>query len=174
MLNSVGAASKVFEYLDRKPEVSTEGTLQPDSLKGHVQFQNLTFSYPTRPDQKVLKVRQSISVIFYHCPNPDELLHYSSWVVCISVAGKGTIYVCFLGFFSRTETGADDSFGGGFWWWKVYLCQSAGEILPGPGGRGPFGWTTTAELSAQISAQEGDIYLSVVLTLLAHLLWNSL
>ncbi|KAL2080178.1 hypothetical protein ACEWY4_023971 [Coilia grayii] len=55
MLNSVSAAGKVIEYLDRKPEVSTEGTLQPDVLKGHVQFQNLTFSYPTRPDQKVLK-----------------------------------------------------------------------------------------------------------------------
>ncbi|XP_041933171.1 antigen peptide transporter 2a [Alosa sapidissima] len=55
MLNSVGAAGKVFEYLDRKPEVSAEGTLQPDSLKGHVLFQNLTFSYPTRRDQKVLK-----------------------------------------------------------------------------------------------------------------------
>ncbi|KAG5264902.1 hypothetical protein AALO_G00259280 [Alosa alosa] len=55
MLNSVSAAGKVFEYLDRKPEVCTEGTLQPDSLKGHVLFQNLTFSYPTRRDQKVLK-----------------------------------------------------------------------------------------------------------------------
>ncbi|XP_062385723.1 antigen peptide transporter 2a [Sardina pilchardus] len=55
ILNSVSAAGKVFEYLDRKPEVSTEGTLQPDSLKGHIQYHNLTFSYPTRPDQKVLK-----------------------------------------------------------------------------------------------------------------------
>ncbi|XP_076145901.1 antigen peptide transporter 2-like [Alosa pseudoharengus] len=55
MLNSVGTVSTVFDYLDRKPEVSTEGILQPDSLKGHVQYHNLTFSYPTRPDQKVLK-----------------------------------------------------------------------------------------------------------------------
>lgn len=58
MLNCVGAAGKVFDYLDRKPEVSTEGTLQSDSLKGHVQFQNITFSYPTRHDQKALKVRK--------------------------------------------------------------------------------------------------------------------
>ncbi|XP_017312650.1 antigen peptide transporter 2 [Ictalurus punctatus] len=55
MLNSVGAAGKVFEYLDRKPEVSTDGTLEPEELKGHISFQNITFSYPTRPDRNVLK-----------------------------------------------------------------------------------------------------------------------
>ncbi|KPP56378.1 transporter 2 ATP binding cassette-like, partial [Scleropages formosus] len=55
MLNSVGAAGKVFEYLDRKPQVSSDGTLQPDTLKGHVEFYNLTFSYPTRPDRSVLQ-----------------------------------------------------------------------------------------------------------------------
>ncbi|MCJ8748012.1 hypothetical protein PDJAM_G00159940 [Pangasius djambal] len=55
MLNSVGAAGKVFEYLDRKPEVSTDGTLEPEELKGHVSFQNISFSYPTRPDRNVLE-----------------------------------------------------------------------------------------------------------------------
>ncbi|XP_042601967.1 antigen peptide transporter 2-like isoform X2 [Cyprinus carpio] len=55
MLNSVGAAGKVFEYMDRKPEVSINGNLQPSDLKGHVSFQNLTFSYPRRPDHNVLK-----------------------------------------------------------------------------------------------------------------------
>ncbi|KAK2887672.1 hypothetical protein Q8A67_015900 [Cirrhinus molitorella] len=55
MLNSVGAAGKVFEYLDRKPEVSIDGNLQPSDLKGHVNFQNLTFSYPRRPEHNVLK-----------------------------------------------------------------------------------------------------------------------
>ncbi len=57
MLNSVGAAGKVFEYLDRKSEVSIDGNLQPSDLKGHVSFQNLTFSYPRRPDHNVLKVQ---------------------------------------------------------------------------------------------------------------------
>nr|AYM45146.1 ATP-binding cassette subfamily B member 3a [Carassius auratus] len=55
MLNSVGAAGKVFEYMDRKPEVSIDGDLQPSDLKGHISFQNLTFSYPRRPDHNVLK-----------------------------------------------------------------------------------------------------------------------
>ncbi|KAK9957996.1 hypothetical protein ABG768_012185 [Culter alburnus] len=55
MLNSVSAAGKVFEYLDRKSEVSIDGNLQPSDLKGHISFQNLTFSYPRRPDHNVLK-----------------------------------------------------------------------------------------------------------------------
>ncbi|XP_062342636.1 antigen peptide transporter 2a [Osmerus eperlanus] len=55
MLNSVGAADKVFEYLDREPQVSTKGTFEPDQLLGHVQFQNLTFSYPSCPDHKILQ-----------------------------------------------------------------------------------------------------------------------
>uniref|UniRef100_A0A4W5NYP2 Transporter associated with antigen processing, subunit type a n=1 Tax=Hucho hucho TaxID=62062 RepID=A0A4W5NYP2_9TELE len=55
MLNSVGAAGKVFEYLDREPQVSTKGTLQPETLTGHVHFNNLSFSYPTRQERKVLQ-----------------------------------------------------------------------------------------------------------------------
>nr|XP_020514036.1 antigen peptide transporter 2-like [Labrus bergylta] len=55
MLNSVGSAGKVFEYLDRKPQVSTEGTLKPDQLRGHVSFHCLNFSYPASPNKKVLQ-----------------------------------------------------------------------------------------------------------------------
>ncbi|XP_037650555.1 antigen peptide transporter 2a [Sebastes umbrosus] len=55
MLNSVGAAGKVFAYLDRKPLVSTEGKLQPDELKGHVSFRHLNFAYPTYPNKPVLQ-----------------------------------------------------------------------------------------------------------------------
>lgn len=58
MLNCVGAAGKVFEYLDRQPEVSTKGTLEPETLKGQICFQKVTFSYPTRSDHSVLKVQQ--------------------------------------------------------------------------------------------------------------------
>ncbi|MGH0155978.1 UNVERIFIED_CONTAM: hypothetical protein FKN15_029976 [Acipenser sinensis] len=56
MLNSVGAAAKVFEYLDRRPLVSTDGSLQPETLRGHVQFKNVSFTYPSRPDVLVIKV----------------------------------------------------------------------------------------------------------------------
>ncbi|XP_067834142.1 ABC-type oligopeptide transporter ABCB9-like [Heptranchias perlo] len=55
MIHSVGAAEKVFEYLDRKPSVRTDGKLETETLKGHVEFQNVSFSYPTRPEIQVLK-----------------------------------------------------------------------------------------------------------------------
>uniref|UniRef100_A0A8C5F0Y3 Antigen peptide transporter 2-like n=1 Tax=Gouania willdenowi TaxID=441366 RepID=A0A8C5F0Y3_GOUWI len=55
MLNSVGAAGKVFEYLDRTPRISTDGKLRPDQLRGHVSFRNLTFAYPSNPSRTVLQ-----------------------------------------------------------------------------------------------------------------------
>nr|XP_057902657.1 antigen peptide transporter 2a isoform X2 [Doryrhamphus excisus] len=55
MVNSVGAAAKVFEYLDREPQVSTKGEQAPDQLKGHVVFRHLNFVYPTRPNVPVLQ-----------------------------------------------------------------------------------------------------------------------
>lgn len=57
MLNSVGAAGKVFEYLDRKPQVSTDGKLEPDQLTGHIIFRHLNFAYPAYPNKTVLQVR---------------------------------------------------------------------------------------------------------------------
>ncbi|XP_053719118.1 antigen peptide transporter 2-like isoform X1 [Synchiropus splendidus] len=53
-LNSVAAARKVFELLDREPQISMEGTLAPEQLTGHVSFRNLNFSYPACPDKRVL------------------------------------------------------------------------------------------------------------------------
>ncbi|TKS89112.1 Antigen peptide transporter 2 [Collichthys lucidus] len=55
MLNSVGAAGKVFEYLDRKPQVSTDGKLEPDQLTGHIIFRHLNFAYPAYPNKTVLQ-----------------------------------------------------------------------------------------------------------------------
>lgn len=56
LMQGVGAAEKVFEFIDRKPQLSSDGTLAPDTLKGLVEFKNVTFSYPTRPETQVLKV----------------------------------------------------------------------------------------------------------------------
>lgn len=55
MLNSVGAAGKVFEYLDRKPQVSTDGERKPDQLTGHVSFRDVNFAYPANPNKTVLQ-----------------------------------------------------------------------------------------------------------------------
>ncbi|XP_059878035.1 antigen peptide transporter 2 [Delphinus delphis] len=55
MLSNVGAAEKVFCYLDRKPNLPPTGTLAPPTLRGLMEFQNVFFVYPNRPDQPVLK-----------------------------------------------------------------------------------------------------------------------
>ncbi|XP_073666966.1 antigen peptide transporter 2 isoform X2 [Tursiops truncatus] len=55
MLSNVGAAEKVFCYLDRKPNLPPTGTQAPPTLKGLMEFQNVSFVYPNRPDQPVLK-----------------------------------------------------------------------------------------------------------------------
>ncbi|TSK20139.1 Antigen peptide transporter 1 [Bagarius yarrelli] len=52
---AVGKSEKIFEYVDRKPDVLPEGSLAPETFRGHVLFNNITFAYPTRPDENVLK-----------------------------------------------------------------------------------------------------------------------
>uniref|UniRef100_A0A672SX15 Antigen peptide transporter 1-like n=1 Tax=Sinocyclocheilus grahami TaxID=75366 RepID=A0A672SX15_SINGR len=52
---AVGASEKIFEYVDRKPDIPPNGSLAPQTLKGHVQFKKITFAYPKRPDTDVLK-----------------------------------------------------------------------------------------------------------------------
>ncbi|XP_077453876.1 antigen peptide transporter 1 [Stigmatopora argus] len=42
---AVGGSEKIFEYLARKPQIPPDGTLAPEHLKGHVEFQNVTFAY---------------------------------------------------------------------------------------------------------------------------------
>uniref|UniRef100_A0A671RKM1 Antigen peptide transporter 1 n=1 Tax=Sinocyclocheilus anshuiensis TaxID=1608454 RepID=A0A671RKM1_9TELE len=52
---AVGASEKIFEYVDRKPDIPPNGSLAPQTLKGHVEFKKITFAYPKRPDTDVLK-----------------------------------------------------------------------------------------------------------------------
>lgn len=62
ILSSVGGARKVFEYLDRSPQVSTDGTLRPHVVNGHVTFHHVNFAYPTCPQKKVLQVRMALQL----------------------------------------------------------------------------------------------------------------
>ncbi|BFZ60342.1 ATP-binding cassette permease mdl1 [Saitoella coloradoensis] len=49
LMKGVGAASRLFELLDRKPSIKTTTGLKLDHLKGHIQFKDVKFAYPTRP-----------------------------------------------------------------------------------------------------------------------------
>lgn len=55
-MQGVGAAEKVFEYIDRKPKHIFECQEAPEIFEGQVEFKNVTFAYPTRPEMDILKV----------------------------------------------------------------------------------------------------------------------
>uniref|UniRef100_A0A1A7X1F7 ABC-type oligopeptide transporter ABCB9 n=2 Tax=Iconisemion striatum TaxID=60296 RepID=A0A1A7X1F7_9TELE len=55
LMQGVGAAEKVFEYLDRKPKYPAEGIEAPDMCTGLVEFKDITFAYPTRSETDILK-----------------------------------------------------------------------------------------------------------------------
>lgn len=57
LMQGVGAAEKVFEFIDRQPTMVHDGDLAPDHLEGRVDFENVTFTYRTRPHTQVLQVR---------------------------------------------------------------------------------------------------------------------
>ena len=56
LMEAVGAAEKVFELIDREPKIDHHsGADKPDVLDGLIEFRNVSFAYPTRPDVQVLK-----------------------------------------------------------------------------------------------------------------------
>ncbi|CAG8746727.1 13545_t:CDS:10, partial [Gigaspora rosea] len=57
--NSVGAAAKLFEVIDRVPTIDSTSPngqiIQKSSSQGRIEFKNVSFHYPTRPDVQILK-----------------------------------------------------------------------------------------------------------------------
>jgi len=54
-MKAIGASARVFELTDRVPQVNYTGGMRPSSLEGKIALQDVHFSYPSRPDQKVLQ-----------------------------------------------------------------------------------------------------------------------
>ncbi|KAM6977427.1 ATP-binding cassette sub-family B member 10, mitochondrial [Aplochiton taeniatus] len=57
LMKGFGAGTRLWELLDRKPEFPlNEGVvLRPDQFKGHLEFNEVTFSYPTRMDSPIFQ-----------------------------------------------------------------------------------------------------------------------
>ena len=60
LMQAVGASRKVFDLIDRVPRVHNDGRIAPDGrnakIEGRIEFRNVSFSYPTRPDVQVMQV----------------------------------------------------------------------------------------------------------------------
>ncbi|MBN3300230.1 ABCBB protein, partial [Amia calva] len=51
-----GAATTIFETIDREPEIDcfSDAGYKLDKIKGDIEFHNVTFHYPSRPEVKIL------------------------------------------------------------------------------------------------------------------------
>jgi len=56
VMQAIGSSTRVFELIDREPHMKEEGTLKPfENAKAiSVEFKDVHFAYPARPDVKVL------------------------------------------------------------------------------------------------------------------------
>ncbi|KAE9550301.1 hypothetical protein FO519_006491 [Halicephalobus sp. NKZ332] len=58
LMQAVGASRKVFELIDREPKITNNGTFKFNGsngkLEGRIEFRNIKFSYPTRPDIPIM------------------------------------------------------------------------------------------------------------------------
>ncbi|PIC45250.1 hypothetical protein B9Z55_005332 [Caenorhabditis nigoni] len=54
LMEAVGASRKVFDLVDRKPQFELNGRVEP-RVNGNITFSNVGFTYPSRPNNPVLK-----------------------------------------------------------------------------------------------------------------------
>ena len=79
-MRSLGAAERIFELLDRKPEMAPSGGVVLAQVRGEVALEEVRFAYPSRKDVRVI---DGISLRL----SPDEVVA----VVGPSGAGKSTL-----------------------------------------------------------------------------------
>ncbi|CAG8563563.1 3212_t:CDS:10 [Paraglomus brasilianum] len=54
-IKAAASANRVFEFIHTEPTIPLAGGIEPDHVKGDLEFRNVNFRYPTRPDQLILK-----------------------------------------------------------------------------------------------------------------------
>jgi len=55
---ATGVAKKIFDYIKLKSSIDimkTEGKIKLDQIKGDISLKNVFFSYPQRPDVKIMQ-----------------------------------------------------------------------------------------------------------------------
>ncbi|KAJ9608305.1 ATP-binding cassette permease mdl1 [Cladophialophora chaetospira] len=92
LMKGVGAASRLFELQDREPSISPTKGDQVVSARGAIRFQNLSFSYPTRPALMIFRD------LDFEIPQGSNVA-----IVGPSGGGKSTIASLILRFYIPTE-----------------------------------------------------------------------
>ncbi|XP_072316843.1 antigen peptide transporter 1 [Eucyclogobius newberryi] len=54
---AIGASEKIFQYLDRIPDIPPDGTLAPEQLTKEIEFKNVKFSYSGQMDENSLVLK---------------------------------------------------------------------------------------------------------------------
>ena len=54
-MSAVGAGKRIFEIMERKTAMDIQVGIRPESLTGSVEFKNVNFAYPARPELNVLQ-----------------------------------------------------------------------------------------------------------------------
>ena len=89
LMKGVGAASRLFELQDRKPTISPTIGSPVTSARGAIRFENVSFSYPTRPAVPIF------SQLDFEIPEGTNVA-----IVGPSGGGKSTIASMLLRFYS--------------------------------------------------------------------------
>ena len=92
LMKGVGAASRLFELQDRNPTISPTVGNPVKSAQGPIRFENVTFSYPTRPAVAIFKG------LNFEIPQGKNVA-----IVGPSGGGKSTITSLLLRFYQPTE-----------------------------------------------------------------------
>ncbi|CUM45827.1 unnamed protein product [Debaryomyces fabryi] len=94
LMKGVGAAERVFELIELKPKITTTLGKKVDDLHGDIEFRNVKFSYPSRPDSPIFggsKLNLTITKGEHVC------------FVGPSGSGKSSISQLLLRFYDPTE-----------------------------------------------------------------------
>jgi ABC-type multidrug transport system fused ATPase/permease subunit len=92
-MKAVGATQRVFELIEREPDVRAKGGLHLYEVLGNVKVDNISFSYPSRADVTVLKdvslelepgkVVALVSIQKYTRGNISLNFNYYNWILIV-------------------------------------------------------------------------------------------
>jgi ABC-type multidrug transport system fused ATPase/permease subunit len=54
VVKALGSGSRIFEFMELQPKITSQEGLYLSDLKGSIELKNVCFKYPTRPNDPVL------------------------------------------------------------------------------------------------------------------------